>query len=478
MKHVFIAIFLTTVVISGVSAQAKERIALVIGNAAYEQMSPLGNPKRDAMAMAELLRLHDVKVVEGYDLKIGEFYELISRFRRQASEADVVFVYYAGHGMQSDGRDVLAPVDVSYQCPEDQGRASIYGGISLEEALRGLGRETATQGVMIDACRNKPLKTCPTRSGTDGLSFSFRALGRLGGSARSVMVANATQPGGLSADGPADAHSPFNRALRSALEEHPRRPLRDVLDLAAAKVKRDTRAKQIPQVTTNGGAPRLCLSSQGCDDGASGALVPSDEQLAARIWDTIRDSDSKVALNTFLQQFPNSAQSNLARARLQEMEEAERQSLVLTNEGLRSLASEALLDLRSIKAAFPEYKAKVETFEAEGMQYTEIVLRDDGQRAVTIEGNAGRIRDVEIFTSAIPDEHGIRVGTPVAEMPKNALKDCFPGVEAHADKLACGFSVSPNIQYWFDNNEMSGAQPKFSTQSRVWKIRWIALSGY
>jgi hypothetical protein len=478
MKHVFIAIFLTAVAVSGVSAQAKERIALVIGNAAYEQMSPLGNPKRDAKAMAELLRSHDVKVVEGYDLKIGEFYELIARFRRQASDADVVFVYYAGHGMQSDGRDVLAPVDVSYQCPEDQGRASIYGGISLEEALRGLGRETATQVVMIDACRNKPLKTCPTRSVTDGLSFSFRALGRLGGAARSVMVANATQPGGLSADGPAGAHSPFNRALRSALEDHPRRPLRDVLDLAAAKVKRDTRSKQIPQVTTNGGAPRLCISSEGCDDGASGTLVPSDDQLAARVWDTIRDSDSKVALNTFLNQFPDSAQSNLARARLQELEEAERQSLVLTNNGLRSLESGALLDLRSIKDAFPEYRAKVETFEAEGMQYTEIVLRDDGQSVVTIEGNAGAIRDVEIFTSAIPDEHGIRVGTPVADMPKNALKDCFPGVEAHADKIACGFSVSPNIQYWFDNNDMSAAHPKFSAQSKVWKIRWVDLSGY
>jgi len=458
-----------------VDAYARVRIALVIGNSAYDQMSTLANPVRDAKAMASLLQQHDIKVVEGYNLKIGAFYELISRFRRQARSADIVFVYYAGHGMQSDGRDVLAPVDVSYSCPEGQRQASIYGGIALEEALRGLGRQSATQIVMIDACRNKPLKTCPTRSATDGLSFSFRALGRLGGAQRSVMVANATQPGGLSADGPSGAHSPFNRALRAALKQHPRRPLRDVLDLAAATVRRDTSGQQVPQVTTNGGAPRLCLSSKGCDEHASGSLVPSGEALATQVWEAIKDSNSKIALTNFLKQFPDGVHADMARARLQKLEEDTRQSLVLTNKGLRSLASRSLLDLSSIKRSFPEYEAKVETFWAEGDQYTEIVLRQDGQKAVTVQGDSGAIRDIEIYTSDLPDEHGIRVGTSVADIPQDALKDCFPGVEAHADKLICGFSVSPKIQYWFDNNDMSSFLPKFTAQSKVWKIRWVNL---
>jgi hypothetical protein len=113
---------------------------------------------------------------------------------------------------------VLAPVDVTYQCPEGHTIATIYGGIKLRDLLAGLGAETATQVVMIDACRNEPFRRCPESRSTTGLSFSFRGLGRLGGVSRSLMLANATQPGGLAADGPTGRHSPFNRALRAAFE--------------------------------------------------------------------------------------------------------------------------------------------------------------------------------------------------------------------------------------------------------------------
>jgi len=262
---------------------AQKRLALVIGNAAYDNMSSLANPVRDARAMAGVLRGYGIEVVQGYDLTIGEFHTLVSRFRQKARTADVVFVYYAGHGLQSEGRDVLAPVDVTYQCPEGRSTATIYGGIRLRDLLAGLGAETAMQVVMIDACRNQPFKRCPkSRSAGEVLSFSFRALGRLGGTSRSLMLANATQPGGLSADGPPGRHSPFNSALRRAFEQYPKSPLRDVLDRASAQVKRATEGVQVPQVTTNGGAPLLCLAVEGCGEGVADTPPPrADDRTAA-----------------------------------------------------------------------------------------------------------------------------------------------------------------------------------------------------
>jgi hypothetical protein len=80
-------------------AAAQKRMALVIGNSAYDTMSALANPVRDAKAMAEVLRGYGIEVVAGYDLTIGEFHTLLSRFRQKARTADVVFVYYAGHGL-------------------------------------------------------------------------------------------------------------------------------------------------------------------------------------------------------------------------------------------------------------------------------------------------------------------------------------------------------------------------------------------
>jgi len=300
------------------TAEARERLALVIGNAAYDDMSSLPNPVRDAKAMAGVLRDHGIEVVDGYDLTIGEFHTLVSRFRQRARSADVVFVYYAGHGLQSEGRDVLVPVDVNYQCPEGRSTATIYGGIKLGDLLAGLGAETATQVVMIDACRNRPFKRCPkSRSAGDGLSFSFRGLGRLGGVSRSLMLANATQPGGLAADGPTGRHSPFNSALRAAFEQNPQAPLRDVLDRASARVKRETGGVQIPQVTTNGGAPLLCLAAQGCGGSRPAATnrLEADYRRAERI-------GTKEAWQAFLARHGDKADSfyvQLAEAALKKL---------------------------------------------------------------------------------------------------------------------------------------------------------------
>jgi uncharacterized caspase-like protein len=53
---------------AGAAEAATERVALIIGNGAYQSESPLANPSNDAADVAALLRNLGFEVIEGRDL--------------------------------------------------------------------------------------------------------------------------------------------------------------------------------------------------------------------------------------------------------------------------------------------------------------------------------------------------------------------------------------------------------------------------
>ena len=88
-------------------AQAADRVALVIGNGAYEHTITLPNPPNDARAMATLLRGLNFEVIEGEDLTKDALDAKLREFAKAAESAKVTFVFYAGHGMQVGGKNYL-----------------------------------------------------------------------------------------------------------------------------------------------------------------------------------------------------------------------------------------------------------------------------------------------------------------------------------------------------------------------------------
>jgi len=102
-----------------------------------------------------------------------------------------------------------------------------------------------------------------------------------------VLIVNATLSGQLAADGDAGEHSPFAKALLARFSESPRTYFRDLLDQAAADVRRATFGAQVPEVTSRGGAPRICLAGEGCvSAGAEYALRggnPADPRVVRRL---------------------------------------------------------------------------------------------------------------------------------------------------------------------------------------------------
>src|SRR5262245_35565731 len=92
-------------------AQAEKRVALVVGNSAYQSTPVLTNPRNDATDMSTVLRQLGFQVVEGFDLSKAAFDQKVRDFSDTLSGAAVSVFFYAGHGLQVAGANYLVPVD-------------------------------------------------------------------------------------------------------------------------------------------------------------------------------------------------------------------------------------------------------------------------------------------------------------------------------------------------------------------------------
>src|SRR3954467_12176309 len=92
-------------------ARAAERVALVIGNSAYEQLPRLANPVNDAADVSQSLERLGFKVTTVKDAGFEKFRLALREFGRAAAGAEIAVVFYAGHGMEVAGENWLLPVD-------------------------------------------------------------------------------------------------------------------------------------------------------------------------------------------------------------------------------------------------------------------------------------------------------------------------------------------------------------------------------
>ena len=93
-------------------ALAAKRIALVIGNSAYQNVPSLANPANDAAAVTDIFKAAGFDVVESRrNLKNAELRRVLNNFYDSVRDADFAVVYYAGHGIEVDGSNYIVPVD-------------------------------------------------------------------------------------------------------------------------------------------------------------------------------------------------------------------------------------------------------------------------------------------------------------------------------------------------------------------------------
>ena len=227
-------------------ATSGKRMALVIGNGAYTGVKALPNPPNDARAVAKSLRDIGFAVSEGIDLDRVSMQKITRDFLREAAGAQIALVYYAGHGVQIDGRNYLIPVDVRMQA----GHSITEGMVDMDTILAGLDDQVRTNILIFDACRNNPLEretasSEPNRGISAGSGLAAPAtLGAGQTLGAGTLIAFATAPGKVALDGEG-ANSPFSAALSRHIGT-PGLEVQQMLTRVRAEVVSSTRNMQVP----------------------------------------------------------------------------------------------------------------------------------------------------------------------------------------------------------------------------------------
>jgi uncharacterized caspase-like protein len=179
-------------------AQTEKRVALVIGNAAYGHQAGLPNVPNAAAAMGALFkaaRFDSIDVM--HNLGIAELRRALKGFAGKAADADVAVLFYAGHGIEVGHVNYLIPVDARLATDFDVEDETV----PLDRVAAGDGaREAAdARDPRLDACREYPfVKSMKRRSATRSVG---RGLGRVEPATANPLIAFATRPNAVAADG-------------------------------------------------------------------------------------------------------------------------------------------------------------------------------------------------------------------------------------------------------------------------------------
>ena len=306
-------------------AIAEKRVALVIGNAAYQNATPLRNPVNDANALSASLERLGFQVLLGTDLDLAGMRSLVRDFGVAARDADTGLFFYAGHGLQVAGRNYLLPVDASLETETDLD----FSAVDSTLIQRQLERGPQTRLLFLDACRDNPFSTSLARS--MGATRSANALGRglarieaAGGS----LIAFATDPGDVAADGEGQ-HSPFTQALLEHIET-PGLEINVMLTRVRTDVFEATKNRQRPWTSSSLiGEVYLAAKEINVTIEAPQTTTPAtqlNQSLEIALWNAAERGGTKADFEDYLSRYPDGAFSGMAQNRLAALRDADSQA--------------------------------------------------------------------------------------------------------------------------------------------------------
>jgi len=238
MKIVSLIVFLIFNLVAHQSLAGK-RIALVIGNAAYDHAPKLANPGNDAHDVSDRLRSLGFKVFEREDIDLASSRTAIREFIQSLSGADIAIFYYAGHAIEADGENYMLPTDARLRYEDDLK----YETISLTSVQAAMEQSAKHSLIFLDACRDNPLAQNLARSLGSRSAKIGRGLSQMGAGV-GTMIAYSTHPGNVALDG-LGRNSPFTTALLKHLG-HPGDGILDTMRKVRNDVLADTEGAQVP----------------------------------------------------------------------------------------------------------------------------------------------------------------------------------------------------------------------------------------
>lgn len=229
------------------TSTSTQKLALVIGNGAYGVASALPNPPKDARRIAQELRSIGFDTTEGIDMSSDAMRRAVKDFLAKAPHAKVTVIFFAGHGMQINGKNYLVPVDARFT----DGKSVTDELIDLDFIMAGLDDKLRANVIVLDACRDNPFEAKTQVASGPGRSVAIRSglapqagLSSGGTQGAGTLIAFATAPGQVALDGEG-AGSPFTLALARHIIT-PGLELQQMLTRVRSEVVASTKGKQVP----------------------------------------------------------------------------------------------------------------------------------------------------------------------------------------------------------------------------------------
>ncbi len=185
------------------------RLALVIGNAAYQHAPVLRNTLNDVRDIEADLKLAEFDVTRVEDANLDTLIDAVDHFVNELhARGGVGLLYYSGHGIQVGGRNYLLPVDAQIRTTS----RVRYEAYALDDALLRMGGRGAgsVNLVVLDACRDNPFAALKG-AGSDGLAPVEAP--------ESTLILYAAKPGQTASDNPGGRNGLFTKHFRLALKQ-------------------------------------------------------------------------------------------------------------------------------------------------------------------------------------------------------------------------------------------------------------------
>lgn len=285
------------------------RYALVIGNGAYSA-SPLKNPVNDSMDMARLLEQLGFTVMHRHDVGLREMETSVREFGHMLETGGTGLFYYAGHGMQVEGRNYLIPVDAIIKSQSDVRFEALDVGRVLgkmEDAGNGLNI------VILDACRDNPFAN-GFRSARSGLARMDAPSG--------TLIAYATAPGSVAEDGNG-RNGVYTKNLLAHIAT-PGLPVEQVFKHVRIGVIRDTNQKQVPwEASSLTGDFYFAPAMVDKTTEYKKEKLPNESESNDEVvfWESIKDRNDLKLFQDYLSKYPNGDFSDLAKIEVERLKE-------------------------------------------------------------------------------------------------------------------------------------------------------------
>lgn len=335
-----------------------DRMALVIGVADYAHVPKLANTVNDANLIAGTLSDIGFDVTTLINPTRADIIKGLSDFAFKAETADLGLIYFAGHGVEAQGKNFLLPVDAAIRSSADIPGASV----TLNDFQAAVDHARKMHIVILDSCRDNPLPdkidlnslasaNVLADDPTSGTGTQTRGVGSGGGLAaaspdRGTLIAFAASPGEVAFDGDG-VNSPFATAIADKIKL-------PGVDIGLAfrqirdKVLSDTDNRQEPYVTNSlPGDPfylagPAALRDEIAVDDKSEAWAKLRPEQAEQLQAQASAGDSRAMIGLAMMQLnpasprykPEASAALLARAAAAESAEAEYELAKLYEKGI------------------------------------------------------------------------------------------------------------------------------------------------